>query len=223
MNTRISERIEPVKGKRGILVLAAMLAAAVLLQGLVACDSNGSQGKNNKIAGLELTEEQKDVLDMAGVNTHIDIFAYQVDNSFQTLYVIRELYKDGQWFSGNTMASQATPGQGLLSIALDSKTGSLSLSHKHGGTLVSSQAMLEEEVLSGSLSSGKTWLQEETPIQDEEEIILMVTVYDGAADGMSIFNTDYYQQYPERLADYDYVHIIKCRFSSKGLEEAAGS
>jgi len=218
LKTRIGKLMEPAKGKRGI----ALLAAAFLLQGLVACGRIATGAGVNRIAALNVTEDQKDILDMAGINTDIDIFEYRIDDSFRTLAITRELYKDGEWYSGNTMTSQTEPGEGLLSIAMDNQTGSLSISHKQGGATTSSHAMLEEEVLSSGLSSGKTWLQQDTPVRDGEEIILMVTVYDDA-DGMSIFDTAYYQQYPEKLAEYDYVHLIKCRFSSQTMDEAAGS
>lgn len=67
---------------------------------------------------------------------------------------------------------------------------------------------------SSEYSQGSTKLAEKIDVENGKEIVLSATIL-GKGDGMVIYNPQQYLEDPTRLEKYDFVYLLKCKFSDK--------
>ncbi len=166
----------------------------------------------------ELTEDQKEIVDLLSMPTkqEIMIFTYHADAKYTDVEAWVEIYREGELIDphggGIHMIGDGDKAQtGELAIVITqnpdfqwtfivSKNGSQVTSTGESGQHMDAMGRAYGPIL------------DPVAIEDGKEIILYTSVF--SSDGsMQVFDAQILQEEPERLKEYDYAHIIKCKFS----------
>ncbi|TCT15583.1 hypothetical protein EDC18_103291 [Natranaerovirga pectinivora] len=188
-----------------------LLLVIVLLTGC-----NRIEGTSSYIRGANLTEDQKEIVKLIG--EQIYIFEYQLKEEYARLDTWWELYKKGEYIGKQLDMSSIINGKkGYIAEVRNNK--SWQISHKTGDSVA---RMIADnlDVIDGHETSGKatSTLNDSVTISKDQEIVLMVLMM--SEDGrMSVYDPHYYVENPEVIEEYDYIYLLKCAFSNKGMRE----
>lgn len=198
-------------GRRHVLIAAIL----VLLIGLCGCGKTVS--KQNMIAPKELTEDQREIVDLLSIPSRqeILIFSYDADAEYKNMDVWVEIYKDGELIEphagGISMMDPLDHFKGDLAVAItQSPDFQWTFIVSEGGSRVTSASEYAPHMDEMGRAFGP--ILDPVNIEDGEEIILYTSVF-SADNTMRVFDEKTLEEEPERLKEYDYAHIIKCRFS----------
>lgn len=203
----------------------SFLVVIILVISLIAgCSTKGNTSKEstNLLSSDELSKEERGILDTVDFNGDIEIYNYEVDETFNSMSIWLEVYEKGALISEqNRMTSKMSSNKGGISLVVNKKpqyqwkisnsnTGrSSSYLFKTDGNFESSEVY--------SVSSGK--LNEPVEIVSDGEIVLKTYLFSDS-DTVTIYGNQYYVDYPEFLNEYDYVYLLKCQFSTKTTDES---
>ncbi len=171
----------------------------------------------NEIHLAELDENETNIIELLGVQSDIDIFEYQIDDTFKTISIWIEFYKDGELQGEmNRMHSRLNSNEGLVAIVVDREANyQWKISHKDGNGVFSFSTKTENEFeTNGKFSVGRGALNQPEGIMAEKEIVMGTFLFEDG-NGMSIYGNQHYVDEPDVLKDYDYVYLVKCQFSKK--------
>lgn len=183
---------------------------------------NTSYTQRNTIYMVDLTKEEKDIINLVGVKSNIDIYEYQLKDDYKAISIWLETYQEGELMSTRSrMDTQLTSDEGRLSLMVD-KSSHYKWTITNQGENGTSRSRFETHndfETNKDYSVGRGTLNEPVEIMPDKEIILGTYLFDDG-NGMSIYDNQYYAENPEVLSEYDYVYLIKCQFSNKSIDES---
>lgn len=175
----------------------------------------------NKIYFAELTEDEKNIINLLGVQSDIDIYKYEIDDTFKTISIWIEIYENGELISsGSRMDSQIDSKEGKIAIIVD-KTSNykwrISQQDASGSSSCSFETKNDFET-NNEFSVGSGALNEPVEITPENEIVIETFLFEDG-NGMAVYDNQYYVENPKALKQYDYAYLTKCQFSKKTIDE----
>ena len=192
--------------------------AAVLILILLFSGCGKPVSRQNIIAPIELTEDQQEIVDLLSSNTKQELlfFTYQVDAEYRAMDVWAEVYKDGELVEahagGISMLDPQDRFQGDLAIVITQNPDfQWTFVVKEGGSKATStgQSDLHIDAMGGRAYGP---ILDPVAIEDGKEIILYTSVF-SSDNVLRTYDAQTLEEEPERLQQYDYAHIIKCRLS----------
>ena len=202
--------------KKNLAVLMAVLALAVL----ASCGQSVVVPANT-ISPADLTDDQKEIVELLSIpsQNEIVLFDFDIDDSYRSIEVWVELYKNGEQSDRLAMLHTIRndtvniPGKGHLAIMIrhdPELNWTLSLSYDGSR---SSYSTSEGYAIDPDPGWGRAFgpMNGAVAIEDGKEIVLYSSVYNEG--GLAAYDAQYYQEHPEVLGDYAFVHLIKARFS----------
>lgn len=205
--------------KKFICILVFILLSSIL----IACSNQQiiEKPNNNQIYQATLTEEEKDILSLVGFGNEMNIYSFDVDNSYKTISIWLETYQNGELIlTNNSTLTTLNITEGKLAIMVD-KTSNFKwkISQQDDDSLTSYtfNTFGDFETNGGySISSGA--LDEPVQITSDTTIVLRTYLFEDD-DTVSIYGNQYYLEHPEVLAEYDYVYLLKCQFLKQTINE----
>lgn len=185
-------------------------------------DSDNSNVENkNKIFYSEMTQEEKDIVSLIGVNSNIAIYDYLVDDTYNSVSIWLETYEDGKLIAtGGKMSLDIQEREGRIAINANKNPNyKWILSHENGVGIGSGSFDTKNDFETDSnysMSYGTS--NKPISIDNDKEIILAQYLFEDN-DSISVYDNQYYMDHPEVLEEYDYVYLIKCKFSKKTPNE----
>ena len=196
----------------------SILLTMCLIFGLCACSHSEQTPAEMYIEPAQLTQEEKNVADLLGLNTGQRIFDFVVDDSVQTIRVNTYRLIDGKWALEAGGGGQAfTDKTGRLALSFDKLAEGIRIAiqsaHSNGSTSYQSEP---EENLIG-MGYATSILSEKTEIAYETEIPLAIQVVTNQNEIVS-YQVDYFAQ-PEEYEKlgYEGVFAVTIYFSQKPL------
>lgn len=176
--------------------------------------SCNNQVSLNQIFNTNLTEEEKDIINLIGVKSDIEIYSYEVDDTFNNISIWLEIYKDGELISDeNKMTSQINSNIGKLAVIVD-KTSNFEwkISHQDDNSLSSYVFNTENEFeTNGLFAVGSGTLTDKVQIFNDNDIVLKTFLFEDG-NSLSAYNNQYFTEHPEVIKEFDYVYLLKCKF-----------
>lgn len=187
----------------------------VMLLSLAGCGKTAP--KTNTIAPKAFTRDQQEIVDLlSSTEQEILIFSYGADETFKNFDVWVEVYKDGELIDphagGIGMSGAIDAYNGELAVIINQTPDyQWTFIDKEGGTQIRS---ISNPVFNPS-TMGRAFgpITDPVAIEDGREIILYASVF--SDEGIRTFDTKTLEEEPERLKEYPYAHIIKCRFTKE--------
>ncbi len=169
---------------------------------------------HNTIVPKALTKREKELIDLlSDSEQEIYLFSYNADQEYRQLDLWVEIYKDGVLIDPNA------GGFGIIFQEADKDlTGTLAVTVTHtpdyrwrfecsGATSISepNTNYLPEA------TRGYQQIQQPQTIELGKEILLYQSMFSNDSTG---FIAQTFLERPEMIQSYDYVHLIKCKFST---------
>lgn len=199
-----------------------MITIFVLFSFASCKDSDNSNVENkNRIFYSEMTQEEKDIVSLIGVNSNIAIYDYLVDDTYNSVSIWLETYEDGKLIAtGGRMSLDIRERDGRIAINANKNPNyKWILSHENGGGIGTGSFDTKNDFETDSnysMSYGTS--NKPISIDNDKEIILAQYLFEDN-DSISVYDNQYYMDHPEVLEEYDYVYLIKCKFSKKTPNE----
>lgn len=198
------------------LSLLCLLTACSLIEDFPVFETKPA---HNTIAPKALTKKEKELIDLlSGTDQEIYLFSYNADREYCQLDLWVELYKDGVLIDPNA------GGLGMIFQETDKDlTGTLAVtithtpdyrwrfSHRSKASGASSASAPNTNYLPEA-ARGYHQIQQAQTIEPGKEIILYQSMF--SEDSTVGFIDQTFLERPELLEAYDYVHLIKCKFST---------
>ncbi|WP_343252847.1 M56 family metallopeptidase [Ligaoa zhengdingensis] len=212
LRARLAGILDQSAKRRGIVAISLLLACSLLVGGLVACSEPRSQ---NWLKPIEMSAEEKQLLQLTGGYSEMDLFSYSVDDPIQSVEFWLERYDNGvaQEDTNGFLADGVGGTEGKISVSCvktDQQVNWRIALQDDGGTS-SSQFTTD---LSGQFSGySQVSLQTEMEILPDQELLLSVLYCD--LDGnLTAYTAEEIAEHPEQLAVADCAYLVKCRFAT---------
>ncbi|WP_232696628.1 hypothetical protein [Brevibacillus daliensis] len=188
---------------------------------LSACSQEKISIPSSEIAPIELTENEKALLDLVGFDeSNISIFEYTGDDQLKSVTFWLEAYHNGvkeDLVTSNELIER----QGKIAIKVDTTDKfewMITIQDKKGSSrstynLDGQKPSTKEQ----DFSMSSTKLAERVEIKPDQEIVLAVHILE-TGNSVSVYSPQYYVESPETLKEYDHIYLLKCKFSSNELE-----
>jgi hypothetical protein len=194
-----------------------LVCITVLLVVLVSLCGCGKAPKNNTVAPKELTKDQQEIVDILSSNNAQELlfFKYRADAEYKDMDVWVEIYKDGELIDPNAGGISMMDGlaaySGELAIVITQNPDfQWTFIVYDDGVHATNRSEPAPHIDSLGRMFGP--ILDPVTIEDGKEIILYTSVF-SSDDAMRTYDAQTLEEYPESLQDYDYAHIIKCKFS----------
>ncbi|MCG8501538.1 MAG: hypothetical protein MJB12_14190 [Firmicutes bacterium] len=179
----------------------------------------------NELSHIRLTEEEQNIIDLVGVKSNISIYEYTIDDTYRSLSIWLETYKNGELLDttpGVRTSMRVDPENklktGKIAVVVDTTSNyKWRISHQHANGS-SSRNFTTENDFEANRNFSIGGLNEPVEIKPEVEILLDTFLFGGGNPLYTYYN-QYYVENPEALKEYDYVYLLKCQFSKKAVGE----
>lgn len=202
-------------------------AVVLLLIGLVVFFVSCSSAENSPamyIEAAQLTEEEKQIASLLGLNTEHRIFDFVLDDRVQSMQVNTYELLDGEWRMISGGGGQAfSDAEGRIALGFDNIAEGLRIavqSEHTGGSTTYTPDPADDFAGMGYATST---LNDPTEIVYEQEIPLVVQIVT-AKDEIHSYMVEYFHT-PEEYAKhgYEYVYAITVCFSQKTVAELSSA
>jgi hypothetical protein len=204
----------------------SVLLCIFITLSIIGCTSQNvlEDSYENKIYLAELTEDQKNIINLIGIESDINIYKYEIQDTYKSISIWIETYENGELISsGSGTDSQIDLKEGKIAVLVDKASNykwRVSLQDAGGLSSYSFETKNDFETNNKfSVSSGG--LSQPVEITPEKEIVLDKFLFEDG-NGISVYNNQYYVKNPKVLKQYDYVYLLKCKFSKKTIDEIIG-
>jgi hypothetical protein len=203
--------------QKRIFVIAAVFILLISATGCEKEASVQSEEKSNEIAPVELTQDQKEIIDLIGVQQEIMLFDYSTDKTFKNSDVWVEVYKDGELVEPKAAAislreDTAVTWDGRLAVLISQNPDfQWTLVASQGNSRISNKSDLSSNYGTDGRAFGP--VNAPSGIEEGREIVLYTSLFTDSCSIASYDGQEYVNR-PELLKEYTYVHLIKCRFSN---------
>lgn len=200
--------------KRLLAVLLVLFAALGL------CGCGGKAGDTMYIEPAQLTEKEKDIADLLGLDTKQRIFDFSVDDTVQSVSIRVYQLIDGAWTlrSGGGGLAFADP-EGRIALGFDDLTEGLrvAVQSESTGDLTAYEKETGDEQEMTGMGCTTSVLSDRTEIVYEKEIPLVIQIIT-AKNEIKSYVVDYFE-HPEEYEKYgyEYVYAITVKFSQEPL------
>jgi len=189
----------------------------ILLVGCMFGCSNRIVSLKDEIAPKELTDDQKEIVELLLINKQeILFFDYKTQEPYKSAEFWVEIYQEGVLVSRpaglHRVSNEFEELNGNLAVLITQNPGFQWLFNMNGASHVNSVPIFVDD----SLARGYVPLGGPIAIQDGKEIVLYISVFSFPKEGAMLAMYSDLQRYaghPELIKDYPYVHLIKCKFS----------
>ncbi|MCG8485585.1 MAG: hypothetical protein MJA31_19920 [Clostridia bacterium] len=190
----------------------------------------------NKLSHIELTEEEQNIIDLVGVKSNISIYEYVADDTYKSISIWLEIYKNGELLSNTKSRASMSIGvdpdnklkKGKIIVIVDRtsdyKNYKWRILHQHANGSSSHSFTTENDFETNNNETDNTFSEsigvsaEPVEIAPEADIVLNTFLFNDA-DSMSTYRHQYDVENPEVVKEYDYVYLLKCKFSKKAVSE----
>ncbi len=196
----------------------ALLSTLLVLSLVLASCSFSTIIPKNEIAPKELTKDQQKIVSLLNQKAEILFFDYNTIEKYKNFDVWVEVYKDGKLVSPHAAQfSMRGDGEktwnGELAIVITHVPDFMwTITSRDGASSTSVES--EPSPYYGTNARAYGPINEPVEIIADKGIILYTSVFSNK-DTMAAYGAQEYEERPELLKEYDYAHIIKCRFSNQ--------
>ncbi|MCG8501536.1 MAG: hypothetical protein MJB12_14180, partial [Firmicutes bacterium] len=164
--------------------IISILSCVLITISIIGCTSLSvsKDSYTNKIYHTELTEEEQNIIDLIGVGSDINIYEYVIDDTYKSLSIWLETYKNGELLSDTKSRASMSIGvdpdnklkKGKIAVIVDTTSNyQWRISHQHANGLSSHSFTTENDFETNSkFSVGSGELNEPVEITSETEIVL---------------------------------------------------
>ncbi len=200
------------------LILLVTLLFVVILCG---CDNENLEENTTKmyINVAELTKEEKDIIDLLGVNKKTQIFDFTLDKTVKSMHINTYKLVDGKWKRIYNDHSRAfTDLKGRLAIEFEEgfEDMKIAVQSEHSNGSSSNTTNNKIDIYDG-MGVTTSLLSNQTEIIYEKEIPLAIQIITSKNE-VSSYIVKYFEK-PEEYEklDYEYVYAVTVMFSQKEL------
>lgn len=200
------------------LTASLFLLIVIALGGCTSKVIKDKKGYEMYIKVAQLTEEEKSISDLLGVNTDQRIFDFVLDDTVQSVQINTYELVNGSWklvSTGLNQVSTAIEGRIALGFVKISDGLRVSIQSDHNVSTTSYNAEFDYEF--PDMGYATSTLSDKTEITYEEEIPLVIQIITSKSE-ISTYNVEYFKN-PEKYEklDYEHVYAITVRFSQNQL------
>jgi hypothetical protein len=198
--------------------ICVFLCCCLLLFSVCAC--TGASSQKMYIEPARLTEEEKRIAELLGLNQAYRIYDFHVDETVKAMRVNAYEWIDGEWkimMGGGGRAFSDSEGRLALGCENIADELRIAVQSEHENSAVSYSSEAAEDTAGlGHTSSSFSGKEE---IGYEREIPLLIQIVTSKNEVRS-YSTDYFFQ-PEEYEKYGYEHVyaVTVLFSQKPLHE----
>lgn len=205
--------------------VCTLTGIAVLFLSLCGCAGTPAPSpvqKASEIAPKELTQDQREILDLIGSQQEILLFDYHTKEAYKKFEAWVEIYKDGELLEPHAASlslrvEEKRPMNGQFAVIVTQTpdfqwTLTTVQQHDSGSTRMSSTSD-PNPVYGGTDARAFGPINSPAAIRDSKEIILYTSLFSDAGS-IAFYDAEELTKRPELLKNYTYAHIIKCRFSN---------
>ena len=192
--------------------------AIFLLLALAACGSSTPTQAENTIGFAKLTAEQQEIMDLLSVpnTSELLIFDYEAKEGLSNMEVWVEIYQNGALVERpatiGTLADKAIARSGRIAIIIQQNPKyQWTLSVVENGGRSSYIGTADTAINAAVYGRAYGPLEEAGSLEDGKEIILYRSLF--SSGGINAYDCKTLQDNPDLLKEYDYAHIIKCKFT----------
>ena len=188
---------------------------------MIGCSSVQKNEENMYIEPAQLTEEEKEIASLLGLNTEHRIFDFSLDELVQSIQVNTYRLVDGEWkleIGGGGQAFSDTKGRIALGFERLDEELRIAIQSEHTGGATEYKSGRNEDLkeIGGFATS---ILSEKKEVVYEEEIPLVIQVITSKNEIHS-YQVDYFDSPKEyEKLGYEGVFAITIRFSQKTVAE----
>ena len=203
--------------KKWIVTLLVMIG----MISIVACSDTEKSAEKMYIEPAQLTEEEKEIASLLGLNTEHRLFDFSLDESVQSIQVNTYRLVDGEWNLETGGGGQAFSDiEGRIALGFERLDEGIRIAiqseHTGGSTEYKSERNEDLKEIGGFATS---ILSEKKEVVYEEEIPLVVQVITSKNEIHS-YQVDYFDSPKEyEKLGYEGVFAITIRFSQKTVAE----
>lgn len=200
--------------------VCALLLCVLLSASLSACTDNDLD--QMYIEKAELTEEEKNIADLLGLNQEYRLYDFYLDDTVKSMRINTYELIDGEWHivaGGGGEAFEDSDGR--LALGFDNLADGLRIAvqseHNNGSTSYFKESKTDMAGMSYTTST----LSDKKEILYDQEIPLVIQIITSKNEVHS-YVVDYFFQ-PEEYEkyDYEYVYAVTVLFSQKSVSELA--
>lgn len=198
--------------------VCGLLCCGLLFLSMSACAERASG--EMYIEAAQLTEEEKDIAGLLGLNQGHRIYDFQVDDTVRSMQVNTYELVDGKWNrmmggGGQSFVDQ----EGRIALGFENIADGLrvAVQSEHSSGATSHSAEMGNDI--AGMGRATSALAEKEEIVYDREIPLVIQIIT-SKDEVSAYSVDHFFQ-PEEYEKYGYEHVyaITVLFSQKTVEE----
>lgn len=179
--------------KKNILIIMTILLIGILVIGCEEVEKLPDMYINLG----ELTEEEKDILDLFNLKYNYEIYDYNVDENVKYREINLYEFKDGKWENLGSVSGQQDGTKGRILMYFDDEYTSFVVSEQDENGYT--QYEMDLDKLDGNLAKVGTHIVEPTEIIYGEEIGIKIAIL-SSQDGVSIMKLDHFF---DKVDDFD--------------------
>ena len=206
-----------------------LLGAAICLAAVLAgCsdktsgdEGDGTKGLSSYIEPAQMTEEEKNIAALLGLNVEHHIFDFVLDGAAGSLQVNTYELSEGEWKRMVGGKGQAfTDTKGRIALGFDKIAQGLRVAVQSEGTNGATSYNLSEAADDfDGMGCATSFLSDRTEIVYDREIPLVVQIIT-AKNQIASYAVESFGS-PEQYAEYEHVYAITVCFSQKTVSEAS--
>ncbi|MBW6409450.1 hypothetical protein [Clostridium weizhouense] len=194
-----------------ILILSLLISCV-----FISCNKN-TMFLSNQLAPYALSKNEETIAKLISGQSQYAIFNFNIDKKIKTLSIWIEGYNNGEKLNLNNYSC----------FSLKNPTGKISINTNTSDNYQWNFSFADDENIANysfktnnqfetdsKYSKGYTKLLDPVEISIDKEIILQAYLFKDNGS-MSIYSTNEYLDNPKILKEFDYVYLVKCKFSDK--------
>lgn len=172
---------------------------------------------SNQLSPYTLNKKEETIAKLISGQGRYDIFHFNVDKKMKTLSIWIEGYNNGEKLNLNNYSC----------FSLKNPTGKISINTNTSDNYQWNFSFADDENIANysfktnnqfetdsKYSKGYTKLLDPVEITNDKEIILQAYLFKDNGS-MSIYSINHYLDNPEILKEFNYIYLVKCKFSNK--------
>lgn len=197
-------------------VLLLLIALSMLF--FVSCSGGSGLSSKSYVAPIELTDHEQELVTLMG--SDIRFFTFSTSEDYRSIKGWIEVYKAGELvasedlFSSFTSDGAQTDFTGNIAVIPDTEGfGGWTVTATMGGVRSTHHFSDSND---HDFATMTVPLQEKFTVTPDQDICLLT--YLCGKESMAPNDGNYLSENPEVIAEYEYVYMIKCRFSKSPFE-----
>ncbi len=178
--------------------------------------SNGMPSTTGMIKPMDLTKEQKEIVDLLSTQQEVLFFDYDSKQEYKHFDVWVEVYQKGELVEPKaailSLSDELRSWNGQLSVSITQKPDyqwRISTKLKDGGMMSTVSEFSKRYSSGGGQAFGA--ITQPVDIKENQEILLYSRLF-STSNEVEFYSNQSYLENPELLNGFEYVHLIKCKF-----------